>query len=320
MRHVDYREWASEALDDRRQVYARDVRERDDAPLRFMAPGEAVLLRGDARAGRLICPLPGCPWPALTTRGPAERRHRFVRRQAPADSGHGRAYARRVSVRLLREWLDDQSAGFEISEDVVIDGASVTLLVRSPDSGRRVALVYVGRRFGAEAWFDHARRLRAAGITAAWIFALRPMFFALPEPSAAALPGDPVREDRDRGALVLDPPVYRAMRSAGAWPLLLSLERQELANLVLPGSGVAARLGLVRRCSPSGYDAAMVPSETPRTSARGPNAPAPARAFPPPPSSNASLTAPTRRPPPPGEPQLRWLRRRSPASHLGHRE
>jgi hypothetical protein len=69
--------------------------------------------------------------------------------------------------------------------------------------------------------------------------------FALPEPSAAAPPGDPVREDRDRGDLVLDRPVYRAMRSAGAWPLLLSLERQELANLVLPGSGVAARLDLV---------------------------------------------------------------------------
>lgn len=34
------------------------------------------------------------------------------------------------------------------------------------------------------------------------------------------------------------------MRSAGAWPLLVSAERRELANVILPDGGPALRLGL----------------------------------------------------------------------------
>jgi hypothetical protein len=173
MRHVDYREWADEVLGDRRQVYARDTRQGPDDPLTFMGPGEAPLFYAAARTDLLVCPVPGCPSPKLTTRGPAERRHHFVHRQAPGGAGHGRAYTRRVTVRLLRDWINAQSTLFEISEDAEVSGVRLTLLVTSPRTGRRVALVYVDRRYGVDAWEGDFARLKEADVPATWIFALR---------------------------------------------------------------------------------------------------------------------------------------------------
>jgi hypothetical protein len=172
-----------------------------------------------------------------------ERRHHFVHRQAPEDPRHDITYARRATVRLLRDWIGEQSKRLEALEDVEVDGVAITLLVRSP-TGRRVAIVYTDRRLGADAWWETDDRLKAAQLPAAWIFALRRSFFALPAPDASAPPDDPVRQDLERGDLVLDRALFRSMRRAGSWPLLVSLERQELANLVRPGGRVAERLGL----------------------------------------------------------------------------
>jgi hypothetical protein len=244
MRHVDYQEWADEVFGDRRQVYARDIRKAPDDPLTFMGPGEASRFYADARADLLVCPVPGCPSPKLTTRGPAERRHHFVHRQAPGGTRHGRAYTRRVTVRLLREWLDAQSTHFQISEDADVSGVRVTLLVRSPRTGRRVALIYVDGRYGVDAWEEDYERLKAADVPTSWIFALRRMFFSLPQPRPGVGPDDPVARDRGRADLVLDKALYREMRRGGLWPLLISLERRELANLITPMGRLAGPLGL----------------------------------------------------------------------------
>lgn len=149
-----------------------------------------------------------------------------------------------MTVRVVREWLEGQSQRFEITEGADVSGVRVTLLVRSPRTGRRVALMYIDQRYGVDAWGDDYVQLKAADVPASWIFALRPMFFRLPQPSAAAGPEDPVARDRARGDLVLDRALYREMRSVGLWPLLISLERRELGNLVTPTGRLAGPLGL----------------------------------------------------------------------------
>jgi hypothetical protein len=82
--HTGYREWATEALGDERQVYARSTTSAE-RELVFLPDGAADEFREAAWSGRLVCPVPGCPSPQLTTRGPSDRRHHFVHRQAPAD-------------------------------------------------------------------------------------------------------------------------------------------------------------------------------------------------------------------------------------------
>jgi hypothetical protein len=54
----------------------------------------------------------------------------------------------------------------------------------------------------------------------AWIFALRKMYFAPPDPA------EPVDEDPIRTDLILDQPIYKRMRRNGSWPLLINMERQ----------------------------------------------------------------------------------------------
>src|SRR6266853_1643181 len=58
-----------------RQLFARDRRTPDDAPLVFMEIGAARRLRADCDAGHLVCPVPGCRDPRLITRGGSRRDH-----------------------------------------------------------------------------------------------------------------------------------------------------------------------------------------------------------------------------------------------------
>jgi hypothetical protein len=215
-----------------------------------MPDGHADELRADAHAGRLICPVPGCPSPLLTTRGPLERRHHFVHRHAPEDPGHARAYSRRVAQHLLRDWASALDPRLTVSTDETIADTDTTVLVTSP-TGRRLAICFVDGRLGADAWEHDHHTLRAAGVIDAWIFGLRRMFFCPPDPDRKAGPNSAPARDRQRGDLVLDRALYRRMRSRYVWPLLLSPERQQVANLILPGP-LAHRLGITPPASREG--------------------------------------------------------------------
>lgn len=109
--HPTYREWASETLGDERQVYARST--SPAAALVFLPDGAADLFREAARRHELVCPVPGCPSPFLTTRGPVTRRHPFVHLQAPPDREHQRAYVRRVAGELLVDWIRSAHPRFD---------------------------------------------------------------------------------------------------------------------------------------------------------------------------------------------------------------
>jgi hypothetical protein len=239
--HFDYRDWAAEALGDERQVYARSSGSRE-RELVFLPDGEAERFRSAAQSGALVCPVPGCPSPLLTTRGPTTRRHHFVHRQAPPDPDHQRAYVRGVASELITDWIRTVHPRSTLEADVTVAGVGVTALVTGP-SGLRFAVVFVDRRLGADAWWDADFELERAGLVRGWIFAPRP-FLRFPRPTKDAGPGDPAVVDRERGDIVLDRPVFREMRQAGQWPLLLNITTREVANLIVPGGAIAHRLNL----------------------------------------------------------------------------
>jgi hypothetical protein len=122
--------------------------------------------------------------------------------------------------------------------DGQVEGIAVTLIAQL-DDGSRVALCYVDMKLGADAWEDLNYNLRSEGLATSWLFALRKMYFASPNPAK------PVIEDPGRTDLILDQPIYRRMRWKGSWPLIVNLERQELGNVVKPGGKPAKRLSLL---------------------------------------------------------------------------
>ena len=235
MRHSEFREWASAALGDPRQVYAREAGAPLEDPLVFMPDGEALRFREAAKSGALVCPVPGCPSPGLTTRGSETRRDHFMHVKAPDDETHNDSYMRFATRRLLHDWAESQDPVVNV-RGAEVDGISITLLARL-DDGSRVALCYVDKKLGADAWEERNDFFRSEGIAVAWIFALREMYFAPPGPAA------PVVEDPNRTDLILDRPIYKRMREKGSWPLLINLERQEFANVIKPGGKPAKRLG-----------------------------------------------------------------------------
>jgi hypothetical protein len=240
--HFDYKEWAFEALGDERQVYARSTGPAQ-RELVLLPDGEAEQFRAAAQSGELVCPVPGCPSPLLTTRGPRTRRHHFVHRQAPPDPEHQRAYVRRIATALITDWIHTAHPRSRVETDVTVAGVSVTALVTGP-SGLRFAVVFVDRRLGTNAWRDLDEQLARQRVTRGWIFAPR-SFLRFPRPSKDARPDDPVVTDRERGDIVLDRPVFRDMRQVGQWPLLLNITTREVANLIVPHGVTARRLQLV---------------------------------------------------------------------------
>jgi len=245
--HAGYREWAIEALGDERQVYAHSTTSGPAAPLVFLPPGAAAEFREAARRGELVCPVPGCPSPALTTRGPRSRRHHFVHLEAPPGAEHQRVYVRHVATELIVEWVHSAHPKSTVETDATVAGIDIAVLVTGPH-GKRFAVMFVDHRLGADGWWDTDYKLRRASLVRGWIFASR-QFLRYPQPSPDARPGDPAVIDRDRGDIVLDRPVFRAMRAEGQWPLVLSIDRREVANLVVPDGAVARRLELRRPAS-----------------------------------------------------------------------
>jgi hypothetical protein len=98
-----------------------------------------------------------------------------------------------------------------------------------------VALCYVDKQLGADAWENHDDVLRSKGLVGAWIFALTKSYFALPKPA------DPMADEGKN--LILDKPIFKRMRQRGSWPLLLNLNQEEWASVIVPGRSRARNLG-----------------------------------------------------------------------------
>jgi len=232
MRHSEFADWAGLQLGDTRQVHARDSREPPDAPLVFMPDGEARQFRADAQAGHLVCPVPGCPYPKLTTRHADDRRDHFVHTHAP-ELEHP-DFRAAVTQQMLHRWAVNLDPTFEALDGQTIAEVPISVLVRLP-TGSRVALCYSAGVLGAEAWQEQHAALERAGVAGVWMFPPRHWYFARPKPDPAP-PGD------DNGGLIVDRRLFKVMRRNGSWPLIINIEREQVANLIVPGKAIAGRL------------------------------------------------------------------------------
>lgn len=112
----------------------------DDAPLVYLAPGEAPLLRPQARAGHLQCPLPTCTDRRLTTRGGPTVRDHFAHLASP-EGPHGyESLAHHTAKHLLGRAIAAAipEAKVFIDTHAVDYGARPDVLVELPN-GKQVA-------------------------------------------------------------------------------------------------------------------------------------------------------------------------------------
>lgn len=227
------RDWASTGLGDVRQVHARDVSAHRDAPLVFMPDGHAGRFAQAAQEGRLVCPVPGCTDPRLSTR---RGRDHFVHSHAP-EHRHGDCGPEMIR-QLLHRWAVGQDYCFEVVDGATVAGVPTTVLVRLT-SGRQVALCCTNGELGVEAWQRQHVALERAAIAGVWLFPPRQPWFAEPNARSALAA-------KDAEGAIRDVPLFKAMRREGSWPLIVNIEQEELANLVVPGRKVAKQLDLPR--------------------------------------------------------------------------
>lgn len=153
------------------QVFARDLRLPDDAPLTYLERGSAEALRPDARAGHLVCPLPTCGDRRLTTRGGEAVRDHFAHRASP-DGPHGyETLAHHTAKHLLGRHLRHHFPDAVVHvDDVAVDsGARPDVLLRLPN-GREVAYEVQYAGLTPEHWQHRHERYAAEGLRDVWLF------------------------------------------------------------------------------------------------------------------------------------------------------
>lgn len=153
------------------QVFARDVRLPDDAPLVYLDRGSAACLRGDTRADHLQCPLPTCEDPRLTTRsGPTVRDH-FAHLVRTGGDHSPETLAHHTAKHLLGRHLRRAYPDAEVHvDDVAVDsGARPDVLLRLA-SGREIAYEVQYAALTPQRWQERHQRYAAGNIRDVWLF------------------------------------------------------------------------------------------------------------------------------------------------------
>ncbi|MDM8083777.1 competence protein CoiA family protein [Cellulomonas cellasea] len=152
------------------QVFARDTRLSSEAPLVFLAPGQADRLRGDARAGHFVCPLADCQDNRFIVYGGTERRHHFKHRSgaghhAPESIAHHTA--KHLIARWLRQLYPDAQV-FPDTQEVETGQRPDVLLVF--EDGTQVAYEVQFASLTADQWQSRRDRYATLGIKNVWLF------------------------------------------------------------------------------------------------------------------------------------------------------
>jgi len=171
-----------------RQLYARDRRLAPDAPLVYLPPGGAPLLRDDCHQGWLVCPVPDCPDPRLITRGGSRRDH-FAHRRLDASAGHApERWYHLCGKALVGAWLRDRypRARVQVDHEAVANGQVPDVLAAFPD-GRRFAFEIQYAPLTIDAWQRRHQGYAAQAITDVWLFGHLPPHLRAADPSHFAL-------------------------------------------------------------------------------------------------------------------------------------
>jgi hypothetical protein len=173
-----------------RQLFARDRRLVDDAPLVFMEIGAARRLRADCDAGHLVCPVPGCRDPRLITRGGSRRDHFAHRHVVDAIAHAPERWYHLCSKHLIGDWARRHypEARVQVDHEAVDNGQIPDVLVAFPD-GRRFAFEVQYAPLTIDAWRARHAGYGAHGIVDIWLFGHIPPHLR----AARGRPGEPPR-------------------------------------------------------------------------------------------------------------------------------
>jgi len=263
------------------QVFARDVRLEQGAPLVFLAPGQADSLRADARAGHLVCPLGDCRDNRFIVYGGTERRHHFKHR---GGAGHHapESIAHHTAKHLIARWLRQLYPTAQVFPDTqeVETGQRPDVLLVLQD-GSRVAYEVQFASLTAATWQARRDRYATEDIKNVWLFGGRhydrhapasedaaeqvqmpPVFGAVLAAVHPMLLIDPFAETVGLGT---GPDVEALLAAAGVeppdlWsPLATVSQRWDLADLpaskgVIDVPGVRAQIATARSDHPRWLD------------------------------------------------------------------
>jgi hypothetical protein len=173
-----------------RQLFARDRRLPDDAPLVFIEIGGAGRLRDACAAGHLVCPVPGCPDPRLITRGGSRRDHFAHRHVVDATTHAPEGWYHLCGKHLMGDWARRRYPGarVQVDHEAVDNGQVPDVLVAFPDGPRFVFEVQYAP-LTIDAWRARHAGYRAHGIVDIWLFGHIPPHLR----AARARPGEPRR-------------------------------------------------------------------------------------------------------------------------------
>lgn len=155
---------------ERRQLWARDLRLPADAPLTYLEEGAASELRADCKAGHLICPVPECPLPRISTRAGSRRDHFFhVARTGVSHAPE--SWFHYTGKHLVGWWLHIRhpEASVRVDDLAVDNGQRPDVFATFPD-GRRIAFEVQYAPITAEAWQQRHDGYATQGITDIWLF------------------------------------------------------------------------------------------------------------------------------------------------------
>ena len=160
--------WSSS---DRAQVYARDARLDDHAPLTYLGRGEADALRQDARDGHLVCPFPECDQRELIVRAGSRRDH-FAHRRVPTCAHSPESLMHLQGKAMIADWLRGLFGGrLDVAVEVPIGGGIrvADVLARSPRD-RRMAFEIQYAALEPDEWQQRHDDYTANDVVDVWLW------------------------------------------------------------------------------------------------------------------------------------------------------
>lgn len=155
---------------EKRQVYARDLRHPVGGPLTYLPSGAADSLRADCHAGHLVCPFEDCVNPGFTTVG-GSKRHHFRHHVRPVSGHEPERIQHRQAKSLLLEWVVARYPKLNVAIEASVEcGRVADVLVTSPKSGKRLAFEIQYSAITVSDWRSRQEAYTRAGIQAVWLW------------------------------------------------------------------------------------------------------------------------------------------------------
>lgn len=176
---------------DPRQLFALDLRRDSDQPLVYIERRAAEVLRPDARAGYLVCPIPECTSRAFTTSGGSRRDH-FRHLSNPERAHASETIAHHQGKHILGRWLRHAYPNAIVHvDDATIDNRQrPDVLVET--EGSRVAFEVQYAALTQGEWLRRHEGYVNEGLSDVWLFGAPSRHFSAVRYSGSMAKGSPL--------------------------------------------------------------------------------------------------------------------------------